>query len=77
MDCQLLQDDINSFAQWETDCQMKSNGAIWLSMRVTQHLPNKQILFEYSLHQQKMDQVQSAKYIGITITDNLDLGNFK
>ena len=43
-------------------------------MRVTRHLPENQIQFEYSLHQQKMEQVQSAKYLGITITYNLDWG---
>ena len=31
-------------------------------------------LFDYTLHQQKLEQVQSAKYLGITITDNLDWG---
>ena len=43
-------------------------------MRVTRHLPDKQILFDYTLHQQKLEQVQSAKYLGLTITDNLDWG---
>ena len=43
-------------------------------MIVTRHLPENQIQFEYSLHQQKLVQVQSAKYLGITITDNLDMG---
>ena len=43
-------------------------------MRVTRHLPDKHVLFDYSLHQQKVEQVQPAKYLGITITDNLDLG---
>ena len=37
-------------------------------MRVTQHLPDNQIHFDYSLHQQKLEQVQSAKYLGIAIT---------
>ena len=46
----------------------------WHSMRVTRHLPDKQILFDFTLHQQKLDQVQSAKYLGLTITDNLDWG---
>ena len=41
---------------------------------VTQYLPDKQIKFEYSLHQQILEQVQSARYFGITITDNLDWG---
>ena len=30
----------------------------------------KQILFDYSLHNQTLENVQSAKYLGITITDN-------
>ena len=37
-------------------------------------LPENQIQFEYSLHQQRLEQVQSAKYLVITITDNLDWG---
>ena len=54
--------------------QMKFNVAKCHSMRVTRHLPDKHILFDYTLHQQKLEQVQSVKYLGITITDNLDWG---
>ena len=74
IDCQILQDDLNSLAQWEIDWQMKFNVAKCHSMRVTRHFPENQIQFEYSLHQQRLEQVQSAKYLGITITDNLDWG---
>ena len=74
IDCQILQDDLNSLSQWETDWQMKFNVAKCHSMMVTRHLPDKQILFDYTLHQQKLEQVQSAKYLGLTITDNLDWG---
>ena len=74
IDCQILQDDLNSLSQWETDWQMKFNVAKCHSMRVTRHLPDNQILFDYTLHQQKLEQVQSAKYLGLTITDNLDWG---
>ena len=74
IDRQILQDDLNSLSQWETDWQMKYNVAKCHSMRVTRHLPDKQILFDYTLHQQKLEQVQSAKYLGLTITDNLDWG---
>ena len=74
VDCQILQDDLNSLSQWETDWQMKFNVAKCHSMRVTRHLHDKQILFDYTLHQQKLEQVQSAKYLGLTITDNLDWG---
>ena len=74
IDCQILQDDLNSLSQWDTDWQMKFNVAKCHSMRVTRHLPDKQISFDYTLHQQKLEQVQSAKYLGLTITDNLDWG---
>ena len=74
IDCQILQDDLRSLGQSETDWQMKFNVAICHSMRVTRHLPDKHILFDYTLHQQKLEQVHSAKYLGITITDNLDWG---
>ena len=33
-----------------------------------------QILFHYSLHNQTLENVQSAKYLDITITDNMDWG---
>ena len=33
-DCQILQDDLNSLGQWETDWQMKFNVAKCHSMRV-------------------------------------------
>ena len=75
IDCEILQDHLNSLAQWETDWQMKVNVAKCHSMRVTRHLPDKHILFDYTLHQEKLEQVQSAKYLGITITDNLDWGH--
>ena len=41
-------------------------------MRVTRHQHHKQILFDYSLHNQTLENVQSAIYNGITITDNMD-----
>ena len=74
MGCQILPDDLNSLAQWETDWQMKVNVAKCHSMRVTRHPSDKHILFDYTLHQQRLEQVQSAKYIGLTITDDLDWG---
>ena len=44
------------------------------SMRVTRHQHHKQILFDYSIHNQTLENVQSAKYLGITISDNMDWG---
>ena len=53
---------------------MKFNVAKCHSMRVTRHQHHKQILFDYSLHNQTLKNVQSAKYLGITISDNMDWG---
>ena len=72
MDCQILQDDLNSLAQSEADWQIKFNVAKCHSMRVTRHLPENLIQLENSLQQEKLEQVQTAKCLGITIIDNLD-----
>ena len=73
-DCLTLQEDLTSLGQWEADWQMKFYVAKCHSMRVTRHQHHKQILFDYSLHKQTLENVQSAKYLGITITDNMDWG---
>ena len=73
-DCLILQEDLTSLGQWEADWQMKFNVAKCQSMRVTRHQHHKQILLDFSLHNHTLDNVQSAKYLGITITDNTDLG---
>ena len=69
-----MQEDLTSLGQWEADWQMKFNVAKCHSMRVTQHQHHKQIIFDYSLHIQTLENVQSAKYLGITITDNMGWG---
>ena len=38
MDCQILQDDLNSLAQWEADWQMKFNVAKCQTMRLPDDL---------------------------------------
>ena len=53
---------------------MKFNVAKCHSMRVTRHYLHKQIIHDYTLHQQTLENVQSVKYLGITITENLDWG---
>ena len=53
---------------------MKFNVSKCHSMRVTRLHPSSHIEFNYTLHQQTLEQVQSAKYLGLTITDDLDWG---
>ena len=73
-DCLILQEDLTSLGQWEAHWQMKFNVAKCHSMRMTWHQHHKQILFDNSLHNQTLENVQSAKYLGISITDNMDWG---
>ena len=73
-DCLTLQEDLTSLGQWEANWQMKFNVAKCHSMRVNQHQHHKQILYDYSLHNQTPENIQSAKYHGITISDYMDWG---
>ena len=43
-------------------------------MRVTRHYSHKQIIHDYTLHRQTLENVQSAKYLGKTITENMNWG---
>ena len=52
---------------------MKFNVAKYHSVRVTRYQHHKQIHFDYSLLQ-TLENVKSAKYLGITVTDNMDWG---
>ena len=74
-DClKTMQEDLTSLGQWEADWQVEFNVAKCHSMRVTRHQHHKHILFDYSLYNQTLENVQSAKYLGITISDNMDWG---
>ena len=53
---------------------MKFNVAKCHSMRVTRHYSHKQIIHDYTLLKQTFENVQSAKYVVITITENVDWG---
>ena len=50
---------------------MKFNVAKCHSMRETLHYSHKQIIHDYTLHQQTLENVQSAKYLGITMAETL------
>ena len=74
-DCLILQEDLNSLAPWEAEWQMKFNVAKCHTMRVTRHYSHKQIIHNYTLHQQNLENVQSTKYPSITITENIGWGH--
>ena len=73
-DCLILQEDHDSIVLLKADWQMKLNVAKFHSMRVTLHYSHKQILHNYTLHMETLEKAQSAKYLGITNTENRDWG---
>ena len=56
-DCFILQEDLTSLGQWEAYWQMKLNVVKCHSIRVTLHQHHKQILFDYSLQNQTLENV--------------------
>ena len=68
-DCLVLQEDLTSYGQWEADRQMKFNVAKHHSVRVTCYQHHKQ-----SISKPNLQNVVSAKYLGITISYNMVLG---
>ena len=59
-DQQILQDYLNKLVQWEEAWLMKFNVAKCHSMRVTKHPLPKQIIHDYSLHNQVLENIPSA-----------------
>ena len=49
-----------------------ANEVQFCQMSVNWHYSHKQIIHDYTLHQQTLENVQSSKYLGITITENMD-----
>ena len=45
---------------------------LYISPILNCHQHHNQILFNFSLHNLTLENVQSAKYLGITISDNMD-----
>ena len=69
-----MHEDMTSLEHCEANWQMEFNVAKCHSMRLTRHQNHKQILFDYSLHNQTLENAQTAQYLGITISDKMDSG---
>ena len=70
-DQQILQ-DLDKLALWEETWLMEFNAAKCHSMRGTP--PPKEIIHGYTLHNQVLENVSSAKYLGVKITYDLEWG---
>ena len=69
-DCTVLQDDLNTLAKWEDKWLMQFNLTKCQTISITRK--KKPIKFQYSLHDVILENVKSAKYLGITLTSDLN-----
>ena len=65
----LLQNDLNKIAEWELMWQMQFNIDKCFILRVGR--PKHKLVHLYTLHNQNLSETDSAKYLGLTITSDL------
>ena len=65
----LLQNDLNKIAEWEFMWQMQFNIDKCFILRVGR--PKHKLVHSYTLHNQNLSETDSAKYLGLTITSDL------
>ena len=68
-DAILLQNDLNSIAEWELTWEMKFNIDKCFIMRSGR--ARQKIIHQYTLHDQPLVETETAKYLGITLTPDL------
>ena len=68
-DCQKLQDDLSRLEDWEREWQMEFHPAKCNILRITRK--KTKTIFPYTLHGHLLEEVKSAKYLGITIADDM------
>ena len=68
-DAQILQDDLNTLEHWETTWQMSFNVEKCHLLSVTRQ--RNPLSTSYSLHNQQLTSVNSAKYLGVEISRDL------
>ena len=68
-DASLLQEDLNTLARWEDRWRMKFHPSKCTKMTVTSKRNSTKT--EYNLHGHVLASVPSAKYLGVTITEDL------
>jgi hypothetical protein len=66
---QSLQDDMDNLLQWEQEWQMEFHGSKCQLLRITNK--RKPFARDYDIHGHKLEEVESAKYLGVTIQKNL------
>lgn len=68
-DCHNLQEDLKHLEQWERDWLMEFHPAKCNILRITKKKTT--IAHQYTLHGHVLEEVSSAKYLGVTISDDM------
>ena len=68
-DCTALQEDLNNLEEWENKWCMSFNAAKCSSITITRKFKKK--IHQYSLHNQVLERVNSATYLGVELSSNL------
>ena len=68
---QVLQNDLLSLEKWEKMWDMNFNPSKRQVLHVTRLKPRPPLETKYFLHDTMLDSVSSAKYLGVTISDDL------
>ena len=68
-DCAILQDDLDSLENWENKWCMSFNAAKCNTIAITRK--HKKILYPYTLHNQILERVEKATYLGVELSGDL------
>ena len=68
-DCHTLQTDLHKLEKWEEEWLMSFNPDKCEIIHISRK--QKPILFQYTLHNQVLKSTNKAKYLGVTITNDL------
>ena len=68
-DCQKLQEDLDSLERWEREWLMEFHPEKCSVLRITKKKTKS--IFPYTLHGQILEETQSARYLGVTMSDNM------
>ena len=72
-DCQNLQEDLKRLEVWEKEWLMEFHAAKCHVLRISRK--KNTATFPYSLHGQVLTEVKSAKYLGVTISNDMTWNN--
>ena len=69
-DANILQNDLNALEKWEQDWSMEFNSDKCEVLRITRK--RNPVIFPYKLHNKELNVTNAAKYLGVTISKDLN-----